>query len=619
MKFDMKKNILFVIFIVVLFLGCGNPSPSQDLLSKINEITRLRSIERKIIANDSTLLYIAKIQKIIDSDKNLPDTLLIENLFRKGFYYKTINDLDSASYYFHKTIDLIGKPNNRDRNIIYFRNAWETDERRNKVANAVRAAQKFIDITDEKEYPKDIAVAYNCLERINLNLKNAKKAFQYNRLGLNASKEAGDLDMYVITGNSKARQLYDANKKREAFNFLDSLTTVKSGKNPMRQLYRDYGILHFEEDDFNIAIIKYKQSLKLAKELTYNLNYNLIEGYNNIAEAYIVLQEYDEAKQYLDSSKVIINPDSNVGNVEFYNELSFRLNFRTNKNEDEVLDKYYSLIEDNNRLHEENINEELAALKTANEKEKIIIAQKTEAEVNIFRLLTLVGFLLLMFLLGYLLYRQRRYKFEKQNLQMQQRLLRSQMNPHFMFNTLSVIQNQIKDNQEHALNYLLKFSRLLRLILENSLSNYVQIENELESLRKYIELQLLRFPEKFTYAIELENLEEDELLFIPPMLIQPFVENSIEHGFIGIKNKGHINIKLALLDKWIECTIEDDGAGLNHSNDNYKKSVSTKLISQFIYKITKHKIVILDKKSENKMTTGVLVKFYIPYKLSKND
>ena len=222
-------------------------------------------------------------------------------------------------------------------------------------------------------------------------------------------------------------------------------------------------------------------------------------------------------------------------------------------------------------------------------------------------------------LLGYLFYRQRRHKFEKQDLQMQQRLLRSQMNPHFMFNTLSAIQNQIKDNQEHAANYLLKFSRLLRLILENSLSNYVQIENELELLRKYIELQLLRFPEKFTYTIELEGLEEDELLFIPPMLIQPFVENSIEHGFIGIEKKGHINIKLALLDKWIACTIEDDGAGLNHLNNNYKKSVSTKLISQFIYKTTRNKITILDKKKEDRNTTGVLVKFLIPYKFSKDD
>ena len=80
------------------------------------------------------------------------------------------------------------------------------------------------------------------------------------------------------------------------------------------------------------------------------------------------------------------------------------------------------------------------------------------------------------------------------------------------------------------------------------MSNYVQVENELEVLRKYLDLQLLRFPEKFSYNIILEDFEEDEMLFIPSMLIQPFIENSVEHGFFGIKYKGEINIKTKI--KW---------------------------------------------------------------------
>ena len=114
---------------------------------------------------------------------------------------------------------------------------------------------------------------------------------------------------------------------------------------------------------------------------------------------------------------------------------------------------------------------------------------------------------------------------------MQQRLLRSQMNPHFTFNTLYAIQNQIKKDPEGAKDYMLKFSRLLRLILENSMQNYVQLEKEIDSLKKYMDLQLLRFPSKFNYQITLKDIEEDDLIFIPPMLMQPFVENSIEHGF----------------------------------------------------------------------------------------
>ena len=117
---------------------------------------------------------------------------------------------------------------------------------------------------------------------------------------------------------------------------------------------------------------------------------------------------------------------------------------------------------------------------------------------------------------------------------MQQRLLRSQMNPHFTFNTLYAIQNKVKDDQKIASDYLLKFSRLLRLILENSMQDYVLFENEIDSLKKYMDLQLFRFPNKFTYEVIYKSLEEDEFIFIPPMLLQPFIENSIEHGFSDI-------------------------------------------------------------------------------------
>ena len=136
-------------------------------------------------------------------------------------------------------------------------------------------------------------------------------------------------------------------------------------------------------------------------------------------------------------------------------------------------------------------------MQSANEKEKIAIAAKNESELNNVKLTALLVFSILLMLIGYLLYRQRRYKFYKQEIQMQQRLLRAQMNPHFTFNTLSVIQNQIENNKEGATDYLLRFSRLLRLILENSIHNYIQVENELELLRKYMDLQLLRFPDKF--------------------------------------------------------------------------------------------------------------------------
>ena len=201
---------------------------------------------------------------------------------------------------------------------------------------------------------------------------------------------------------------------------------------------------------------------------------------------------------------------------------------------------------------------------------------------------------------------------------MQQRLLRSQMNPHFTFNTLYAIQNLIKKDPEKSNKYLLKFSRLLRLILDNSISNYVQIDKEIESLRKYMDLQLLRFPDKFEYNFILNRMQEDDLFFIPPMLLQPFVENSIEHGFGGIDYLGIITIELTLENQFIQCNISDNGKGLPTQPRN-KKSTSTLLISDFIEKSTKKKIEIISKKEIDPNQSRLITKFLIPYKLSKND
>jgi hypothetical protein len=614
----MKKATLFFGVFVLLFFGCDNFTSKQTILDKINEVDRLHDIAGHK-TNDSTLFYITKAKNIIKNNIKLPDTLLIENNFRKGCYFKELNKIDSASYYFHRTIDLIKKPNNRKRNLIYFQYTWETDEANGKIANATNAAQLFIDITNENVYPDDVLYAYNSLERIHKDLFNFEKALYYNSKGLETAKKSLNLDMFVITGNSRADMLSIQGEHDTAFKLLDSLKTIKVGPDAKRQLYRTYGISNFYQGTYVEAIINYNISLNLTKDISENSNYNLIESYNNIAEAYLEYGDYKIANKYLDSTQHLIKPNSHQDYVNFYNELRFKLHYRTNKSETKLIDEYLKLKSDIKNQHETKINEKLMALSLSNEKEKRAIKESKESEIKNIKLAVLLTFSGLLLLLGYVFYRYKRNKFEKQYLQMQQRLLRLQMNSHFMFNTLSVIQNHIKKNQEESINYLLKFSRLLRLVLENSINNYVQVENELELLGKYIDLQLLHFPKKFSYNVILENFKNDDLLFIPPMLIQPFIENSIEHGFSGINYTGHIDIKLKLENKYIACSIEDNGTGLKESNNNYKKSVSTKLIIKFIKKQTNSSILIQDKKERNIARSGVLVKFLIPYKLSEND
>lgn len=615
------RKLYVLLLIILTFFCCTTNTIKKD----ISSIIALQQTERNSII-DSSLIYLKQAQILIDKHKNIPDTLKIENIFRKGYYYLQTNKLDSAAYYFHRSIDLIAITSKRKRNLVYFGNTWETDQKRGDYKNGIIAANKFIKIAKNSNHYNGLFRAYNFMENAYLSLNDYDKALKYNELASSNTLKNNDIDNYVITGNSKAKILHGyLKKKEEAYKLLDSLATINCGINAKQQLYRDLGILNFNDKNYKASIRHYKKAIDLSKKKKYLHNveyqyaYHLLESYNNIAEAYLYSKNYEVAKKYLDSSKIMISKSPDARYINFYNKLRFKLNYNTTNDEKALLKEYEGLIQENKNRYQQNIDTEIRELKLSHEREQKILLQKTKEENKNIILVGVSSFLGLLIIIGYLFYRQRQVKFEKENLQIQQRLLRSQMNPHFIFNTLSLIQNKIKENQKDAVNYLLKFSRLLRLILENSLSNYVLIENELESLKKYLDLQLIRFPNKFKYFIELENFEDDEMIFIPPMLIQPFVENSIQHAFYGINVEGEIKIKLSLKENWISCRIEDNGIGLKSSYEKTKVSLSTSLISKFILKSTKKNIQIIDKKTNDTNTSGVIVSFLIPYKFNKDD
>ena len=374
-----------------------------------------------------------------------------------------------------------------------------------------------------------------------------------------------------------------------------------------------------------VALKNYKASVSNTKKMkgfSGQLD-RLANGYNNIAEVLIDLKQYDNARKYLDSVKLLGFYKLEERQRRYLLNYELRLANETNKGLKEVMKIMDTLYVSQNKIYEEKFNSEILELSKANEKKKTLLLEKQATEVKNVKLksslLLLIVVLVLLGAIGFLFFRQRKLKFEKIGLQMQQRLLRSQMNPHFTFNTLYAIQNKIEENPKEGSKYLLKFSRLLRLILENSTQNYVLLEKELETLKKYLDLQLLRFPSKFTYSITLDNLDEDELIFIPPMLIQPFIENSIEHGFSGIDYLGKLTLNLSMKKKFIHCNIEDNGKGFNDNNHSKKRSMSMTLISDFLFKATKSEIKIIDKKKLSKKETGIQISFLIPHKKTEND
>lgn len=160
-------------------------------------------------------------------------------------------------------------------------------------------------------------------------------------------------------------------------------------------------------------------------------------------------------------------------------------------------------------------------------------------------------------------------QFNNQLATLEMRALRAQMNPHFIFNAINSIQNHIiRNDRSTAQDYLAKFARLIRNVLENSKSESISLFLELETLSLYIELEQIRAPGKFSYAINVDSAISAYNILIPPLLMQPFVENCILHGIMPLPgNTGKIEITVGEKNGSLICTISDNGIGRKRAGE----------------------------------------------------
>jgi len=254
--------------------------------------------------------------------------------------------------------------------------------------------------------------------------------------------------------------------------------------------------------------------------------------------------------------------------------------------------------------------------------------------------------LLLMALAAVIIYRNLSLKRKNENLESEKRqselqnkaidleiqALRSQMNPHFIFNCLSSINRFIlKNKTEEASDYLTKFSRLIRMVLNNSKQSFISLEDELETLRLYLEMERLRFKNSFDYSFTYTNPVDANNIFIPPLLLQPFAENAIWHGLMhlneqaGKQKKGFLSFDFSAVEKFLICVITDNGVGREQAE--LLKSKSAEKQKSMGLKITTERLSLLNNNSneqtfftmedlvdENGNTTGTSVHLKIFYK-----
>jgi LytS/YehU family sensor histidine kinase len=264
--------------------------------------------------------------------------------------------------------------------------------------------------------------------------------------------------------------------------------------------------------------------------------------------------------------------------------------------------------------------------------QKLIASQK-EKENDIKRqryILWGLSLALLLFAgLIYMLIRNIRQK-QRANMQIKLQSLRAQMNPHFIFNSLNSVNNFISKNDERSANkYLSDFSRLMRTVLSNSDQDFVSLETEVDTMRIYLELEHFRFGEKFDYQLEIADDIDPEIIRVPPMLIQPYIENAIWHGLRYKEDKGILNVRIFTENNLLYCTVKDNGIGRKKSAElktNHQKTYQSTGI-----KNTKERIDLLNKMhgtrlsvsildlEENGNAAGTLVKISVPYILQNEE
>lgn len=483
----------------------------------------------------------------------------------------------------------------------------------------------------------------------------------------------------VVKGKyAKARLKSKIGNKEEAIGELNSLAKDSSinieGK---INIYNELGDLYVEKNDEDNAYKTYFQALDLdnskpeftnstkylevvnkVSELnikngrardnvaiqTQLLNqglkrkdYDLVQTANyNIGATYMQVNETKTAIPYLITSVSLAqqtkNPKQEQKSVK---ELSRA--YENLGQFDKALDiykRYVKLVDSFRALQTGNeeaslaLNEEFLKQE---EKIKGLLSTQKQKEDSIRRqrniVWTLAVGLLAFLFLTWALVRNIRQK-QKANMVIKLQSLRTQMNPHFIFNSLNSVNSFIAKNDERSANkYLSDFSKLMRTVLKNSDQDFVGLASEIQTLGIYLELEHFRFGEKFDYVLEVSPEVETESFAVPPMLIQPYIENAIWHGLRYKEEKGVLAVKFFVENEKLFCTVYDNGIGRKKSSE--LKTAHQKTYQSTGIKNTKERIELLNKlhktslnititdMEENGESTGTLVKISLPYLINE--
>jgi tetratricopeptide (TPR) repeat protein len=458
------------------------------------------------------------------------------------------------------------------------------------LGNFIEAAKLYEQIKDTM----GLVMAYHNIGGMNFQQERFDKALEYWNKGLELEHMIQDSIGIILSLDAISLVHTVQGNYQEALNMqyaaLD-LAKLSGTKEEVATVLNNIGAQHQYLHQFDSAQYYFVWSLELNKEI--NEKYDIIPQYINLGQIAYKQQDGKTAKAYFDTSLAL---SKEIGSALFiqhsYGGLADANKVLGNYEEAfEWLDKWYHLKDS---LSGEDVKIELNKLQEkyeAEQKDKELQQMKKReayallvADRRMWFLIVGLTLAVSVILIVLLYIARRRAHDQKNRIELEQRALRTQMNPHFIFNSLGAIQQMyVTGELDLANNYMADFSSLMRKILENSRKDLISVKEEFDMLELYLELEKSRSNELLDYEIAIHPNVDLMGTKIPPMVIQPFVENAIWHGVLPLKKKGKVTISLNVTENLeaLICSVEDNGVGFqNKKQENGHESQGMKITEE---------------------------------------